>query len=236
VASDPPKPFPDRHRRRTFLFRIPKFNALARYARAQTMLDQLPHELSGGQQQDRSAVVFKGSKSLVDHVEHRAPISSGRQQVPDLHREHVKFRRWTDRYPRIWAIQGNNPRACAGLQPWFAGHDENGIPDLHSANREAASGGICTTSGESYRLPEAAPDAIEASASLKKLNLLDDLIRAAGGIRALGELVAARVNFRTEDRYLFGRLDADLDNVTVVSSHLQSDAVPNNKFLVNLAG
>ena len=61
-------------------------------------------------------------------------------------------------------------------------------------------------------------------------------IRAARTIRAMVDLVAARVNFRPEDRYLFGRLDAEFDNTAVDSNHLQPDGVANDQFFVHLAG
>ena len=51
-------------------------------------------------------------------------------------------------------------------------------------------------------------------------------IRAARTIRAMVNLVAARLDFGAENRYLPGRLDADLDDIAANSSHLQPDGVP----------
>ena len=60
--------------------------------------------------------------------------------------------------------------------------------------------------------------------------------RAALTLRAGVGLVAARVNFRAENRHPFGRLDAEFDDTAVNSGHLHPDGVPNDQFLVNLAG
>jgi hypothetical protein len=60
--------------------------------------------------------------------------------------------------------------------------------------------------------------------------------RAAPTLRAGVGLVAARVNFRAENRHLFGRLDAEFDDMAINSSHLHPDGVPNDEFFINLAG